>query len=53
MAHEHHFAPHAADVEASHPNDPTETVVNIIPVVLPAVGAAMIFLLALIAISMA
>ena len=53
MAHEHHIAPNAADVEAAPAPDPTETVVNLIPVGLPAAGAAMIFLLALIAVTMA
>lgn len=53
MAHEHHIAPNAADVEAATATDPTETVVNLIPVVIPAAGAAMIFLLALIAVTMA
>jgi hypothetical protein len=53
MAHEHHIAPNAADVEAANAVDPTETVVNLIPVVIPAAGAAMIFLLALIAVTMA
>ena len=53
MAHEHPSAPNAAAVEAATATDPTETVVNLIPVVLPAAGAAMIFLLALIAVTMA
>jgi hypothetical protein len=35
------------------PHDPVEDVVSIIPIVLPAVGAALMFLLAFIAIYMA
>jgi len=50
---QHPIAPNAADLEVASATDPIETVVNVIPVVLPAVGAIMIFLLALIAVSMA
>jgi hypothetical protein len=53
MAHDHHLAPNAADVEAAHAQDVTETVVPVIPVVLPVVGALMMFLLAFIAVHMA
>lgn len=53
MAHDPALAPHAADVEAAHAIDPVEAVVPLIPVVIPAVGAAMIFLLAFIAVYMA
>ncbi|QNP47205.1 hypothetical protein [Diaphorobacter aerolatus] len=54
MAHDHHdIAPNQADVEAAHARDVTETVVPLIPVVLPVVGAVMMFLLAFIAVSMA
>jgi hypothetical protein len=38
---------------AEHPQDPIEAIVPHIPVVLPAVGALLIFLLAFIAVSMA
>ena len=50
MAHDPALAPNAADVEAAHPADVVESVVNVIPFVIPAVGAAMIFLLAFIAV---
>jgi len=50
---QHPIAPNAADLEVASATDPIETVVNVIPVVIPAVGAIMIFLLALIAVSMA
>ncbi|MDR2334333.1 hypothetical protein H9K76_23000 [Diaphorobacter ruginosibacter] len=54
MAHDHdHIAPNRADVEAAHAQDVTETVVPVIPVVLPVVGALMMFLLAFIAVHMA
>lgn len=43
--------PHSAEVQ--HPHDPVEEVVSIVPVVLPLVGAALMFLLAFIAIYMA
>ena len=46
MAHDHHLAPNAADVEAAHARDAVEAVVPVIPVVLPLVGAMMMFLLA-------
>ena len=49
----HPIAPNAADVEVATATDPIETVVNVIPVVIPAVGAIMIFLLAMIAVFMA
>lgn len=42
-------APHHDD----HPQDPVEEVVSAMPVVLPLVGAVLMFLLAFIAISMA
>ncbi|WP_404301120.1 hypothetical protein [Alicycliphilus denitrificans] len=50
---QHPIAPNAADLEAASATDPVESVVNVIPVVLPAVGAIMIFLLAFIAVTMA
>ncbi|WP_313301111.1 hypothetical protein [Diaphorobacter sp.] len=53
MAHDHHLAPNQADVEAAEAQDAVEKVVPVIPVVIPAVGAAMIFLLAFIAVTMA
>ncbi|WP_187305972.1 hypothetical protein [Diaphorobacter nitroreducens] len=53
MAHDHPIAPNAADVEAATASDAAESVVHLIPVVIPAVGAAMIFLLAFIAVYMA
>ncbi len=53
MANDHHLAPNAADVEAAHARDAVEAVVPVIPVVLPLVGAMMMFLLAFIAVSMA
>lgn len=54
MAHDHHdIAPNRADVEAEHAQDITETVVPVIPVVIPVVGALMMFLLAFIAVNMA
>lgn len=46
-------APNAADVEVAAATDPIEAVVNVIPVVIPAVGAIVIFLLAFIAVFMA
>lgn len=53
MTHDPALAPNAADLEAAQATDPVESVVNVIPVVIPAVGAAMIFLLAFIAVYMA
>ncbi|MGD9774456.1 hypothetical protein [Diaphorobacter sp.] len=53
MAHDHHLAPNAAEVEAAQATDAAESVVHLIPVVIPAVGAAMMFLLAFIAVHMA
>ena len=50
MTHDPALAPNAADVEAAEAVDAVESVVNVIPVVIPAVGAAMIFLLAFIAV---
>lgn len=52
MSH-HPIAPNAADVEVATATDPVESVVDVIPVVLPVVGAVMIFLLAFIAVTMA
>ncbi len=52
MSH-HPIAPNAADVEVATATDPVESVVDVIPVVLPVVGAIMIFLLAFIAVTMA
>ncbi|MDB5750856.1 MAG: hypothetical protein JWP65_1277 [Ramlibacter sp.] len=46
-------APHTHSTEVHHPHDPVEDVVAIIPLVLPLVGAALMFLLAFIAIYMA
>ncbi len=43
----------AGDPQDMHPVDAVESVVPLIPVVVPAVGAAMIFLLAFIAVYMA
>lgn len=43
--------PHQAEVQ--HPHDPVEDVVAVVPLVLPLVGAALMFLLAFIAIYMA
>lgn len=40
----------AAQAEAAYPADAVESVVGVIPFVIPAVGAAMIFLLAFIAV---
>ncbi len=45
--------PHTTHAEAHEPHDPVEEVVPMIPVVLPLVGAALMFLLAFIAIYMA
>jgi len=45
--------PHPTHAEAHEPHDPVEEVVPMIPVVLPLVGAALMFLLAFIAIYMA
>ncbi|SDM05158.1 hypothetical protein SAMN05428957_10220 [Oryzisolibacter propanilivorax] len=53
MTHDPALAPNAADVEVAQATDPVEAVVNVIPFVVPAVGAAMIFLLAFIAVYMA
>jgi len=50
MASSHQPAPHGQHAES---DDPAESIVSVIPVVLPMVGAALIFLLAFIAISMA
>ncbi|MGV3571794.1 MAG: hypothetical protein ACO1PB_14435 [Ramlibacter sp.] len=45
--------PHTTHAEAQESHDPVENVVPMIPVVLPLVGAALMFLLAFIAIYMA
>jgi hypothetical protein len=50
MASSTHSAPQHAQAE---PEDAVESVIGAIPVVLPMVGAALIFLLAFIAVSMA
>ena len=42
------IAPNAADVEVATATDPIETVVDVIPFVIPAAGALVIFLLAFI-----
>ncbi len=46
------IAPNAADVEVATATDPIETVVDVIPLVIPAADPLVIFLLALIAVSM-
>lgn len=46
-------APQTHSAEVHHPHDPVEEVVSIVPLVLPLVGAALMFLLAFIAIYMA
>lgn len=51
MSH-HPIAPNAADVEVATATDPIETVVDVIPFVIPAAGALVIFLLAFIAVFM-
>ena len=50
-----HLSPvtRAADEQAPQATDAVESVVHLIPVVIPAAGAAMIFLLAFIAVYMA
>ena len=45
-----HNTPHAAESAST---DPVETIVSVVPVVLPLVGGIMIFLLAFIAVTMA
>jgi len=45
--------PHTTHADVHEPRDPVEEVVPMIPVVLPLVGAALMFLLAFIAIYMA
>ena len=50
MSSPHHRPSHGADHE---PHDPVEAVVPAIPIVLPLVGGALMFLLAFIAIYMA
>lgn len=49
---DHPIAPNAADLEVASATDPIETVVNVIPLVIPAAGALVIFLLAFIAVFM-
>lgn len=46
-------SPQVQQAEVQHPHDPVEDVVSVVPVVLPMVGAALMFLLAFIAIYMA
>jgi len=54
MSDSHSPVPAAASGAApAHPNDPVESLVHVIPVVFPVVGAIMIFLLAMIAVYMA
>ncbi|MEG2629861.1 MAG: hypothetical protein RSB42_03270 [Comamonas sp.] len=45
--------PHASATANEHPEDATESVVRYIPVVLPLVGAVLMFLLAFIAVYLA
>ena len=44
---------HTSHASATPSNDPVENVVHVVPVVLPVVGGIMMFLLAMIAVTMA